>query len=262
MGSLAGQVAIVTGGGRGVGRAVALALAHEGARVAVLARTPSEVEAVAREIRLSGGDAIPLVVDVAHWSQVEAAARAVCDRWGGMNILINNAGIIEPIAPTYRADPAMWSYNIDVNLKGVFYFTRAVLPSMLEAGEGVIINVGSGAAYTVVTSWSAYSAAKAGVYQFTRVLAAELEGTGIRVNTVRPGVVDTEMQRRIREAREEEFGRQNLLRFQRLHEEGLLLPPEIPARLIVWLCTPEAADVHGQEVDIYEPIWRERAGLN
>jgi len=244
-----------------LGRAIAHLLAREGARVAVLARTEAQVHAVAEEIRRAGGESLPLVADVARWDSVQQAVAQVLDRWGRVDGLINNAGVIDPIGPTWRVDPQEWAYNIDVNLKGAFYMSRAVLPHMLERQQGCIVNVGSGAARSVITSWSAYCAAKAGLYHFTRVLAAELEGTGIRVNVVRPGVVDTEMQRRIREAREEDFGRENLLRFRRLKEEGLLMAPEIPARLIVWLCTEEAQGVHGQEVDIYDPLWRQRAGL-
>ncbi len=262
MGRLANQIAIVTGGGRGLGRATALLLAREGAHVAVLARTEAEVKAAADEIRALGVQSLPIVADVAYWPQVRKAVDAVLDQWGRVDILINNAGIIDPISPSYRSDPELWSYNIDVNLKGPFYMIRAVLPHMLTERRGVIVNVGSGAAHNVITSWSAYCAAKAGIHHLTRVVAAEIVESGVRINTVRPGVVDTEMQRRIRNAREEDFGRTNLLRFRRLKEEGLLMPPEYPARLIVWLCTAEAADVHGQEVDIYESVWRERAGLH
>jgi len=230
--------------------------------VAVLARTKAQVEATANEVRSLGRESLPLVVDVAFWDQVQRAVTQVLDRWGRVDILINNAGVIDPIAPLTRVDPDVWSYNLDVNLKGPFFMTRALLPVMLEAGRGVIVNVGSGAAHNVITSWTAYCAAKAGLHHLTRVIAAEVKESGVRVNTVRPGVIDTEMQRRIRNAREEDFGRSNLLRFRRLKEEGLLMSPEYPARLIVWLCTDEAADVHGQEVDVYESIWRVRAGLS
>ena len=261
MGRLAGRVAIVTGGGRGIGRSTALLLAAEGANVAVLARSAPQVDAVAQEIQSRGRAALPLTVDVSQWDEVETAVARVLDTFGHVDILINNAGIIQPVAPAHRVDPQAWAYNVDVNLKGAFFMARAVLPHMVEQKRGVIVNVSSGAAHHVITSWSAYCAAKAGLYHFTRVLAAELEGTGIRVNSVRPGVVDTEMQRIIRESRPEDFGPANLERFRRLKEEGQLLPPEYPARLIVWLCTDDAADIHGQEVDIYEPVWRERAGI-
>ncbi len=262
MGRLPGQVAVVTGGGRGIGRATALLLAEEGARVAVLARTEAQVRRVAEEIRARGSVALPLSVDVSRWESAEQAIARVLDTFGRVDILINNAGIIEPVIPAHRVDPHAWAYNIDVNLKGAFFMARAVLPTMLEQGHGVIINVGSGAAYNVVTSWSAYCAAKAGLVHFTRVLAAELEGTGVRVNSVRPGVVDTEMQHRLRSVPAEDFGPSNLERFRRLKEEGQLLPPEYPAQLIVWLCTDEAAHIHGQEADIYELSWRQQARIS
>ncbi len=261
MGALTDRVAIITGGGRGLGRATALLLAEQGAHVGVLARSLSEVTAVADEIAARGRRSLPLRADVSSWSSVSAAVSHVLNTFGRIDILINNAGIIDPIAPVHRADPEQWAYNIDVNLKGPFYLVRSVLPHMLENGGGVIINVGSGAAHRVITSWSAYCAAKAGLYHFTNVLATELINTGIRVNSVRPGVVDTRMQAHIREASPEDFGAENAEHFRRLKEEGRLLPPEYPARLIVWLCTDAAADVHGQEVDIYDAYWRERAGL-
>ncbi len=262
MGRLSDRVAIVTGGGRGIGRATALLLAQEGAHVAVLARSEDQVRAVVQEIGAQGlPRALPLSVDVSQWDQVQEAVTRVLEAFGRVDILINNAGIIQPVAPASRVDPQAWAYNIDINLKGAFFMARAVLPHMVEQKRGVIVNVSSGAAHHVITSWSAYCAAKAGLYHFTRVLAAELEGTGIRVNSVRPGVVDTEMQRIIRESRPEDFGPANLERFRRLKEEGQLLPPEYPARLIVWLCTDDAADIHGREVDIYEPEWRKRAGI-
>ncbi len=261
MGRLSGRVAVVTGGGRGIGRATALLLAEEGAAVAVLARTEEQVRAVADEIRSHRGKSLPLTVDVSRWESVRQAIAIVRDTFGPVDILVNNAGIIEPVVPAHRVDPQDWAYNVDVNLKGAFFMARAVLPDMVARGHGVIVNVSSGAAHKVVTGWSAYCAAKAGLYHLTRVLAAELAGTGVRVNSVRPGVVDTEMQRRIRETRPEDFGTDNVAYFRRLKEEGQLLPPEYPARLIVWLCTDEAAHINGEEADIYEPMWRERAGI-
>jgi len=261
VGRLQDRVAIVTGGGRGIGRATALTLADEGAHVAVVARTQSEIAAVAAAVQERGRRGLALRADVAEWENAQRVVTQIIDVFGRLDILVNNAGVIDPIAPLARADAQRWSYNIDVNLKGPFYMARAALPYMLGAGHGVIVNVGSGAAQRVITSWSAYCAAKAGLFHLTRVLAAELVDTPVRVNSVRPGVVDTEMQRRIRMARPEDFGLENLERFRRLKKEGMLLPPEYPARLIVWLCTDEARDVHGQEADIYEAAWRHRAGL-
>ncbi len=261
MGDLTDQVAVVTGGGRGLGRATALLLAEQGAHVVIMARSSREITAVAEEITARGRQSLPLTVDISSWPSVSSAVDRVIATFGRVDILINNAGIIDPIAPVHRVDPERWSYNIDVNLKGAFYLVRSIVPHMLATGQGVIVNVGSGAAHRVITAWSAYCAAKAGLYHFTNVLATELMGTGIRVNSVRPGVVDTRMQEHIRAASEADFGAENLDHFRRLKDEGRLLPPEYPARLIVWLCTDAAADVHGQEVDIYEAYWRERAGL-
>ncbi len=258
---LSDRVAIVTGGGRGLGRAIALELAKEGAHVAMMARSAPQVEAVAHEVEALGVRALPLTGDVSQWSSVESIVQKVIDTFGRVDILINNAGVLEPVKPAYRIDPLAWSYNIDVNLKGPFYMSRAVLPHMVEQRSGVIINIGSGAAHRSVPSWSAYCAAKAGLLHLTRVLADELRDVNVRVNIVRPGRVDTDMQRVLRSIPPEDMDPSIVESYRRMYEEGRLYPPDFPARLTVWLCTDEAADVSGQEVNIDDEQWRERAGL-
>jgi 3-oxoacyl-[acyl-carrier protein] reductase len=255
---LRGKTALVTGGGRGVGRATALMLGRCGARVVVAARSLHEIEAVAAEIADAGGSAGAMQCDVSDPVQV----RNLFETAGGVDILINNAGIIVPIAPVADADPVAWSRNIAVNLDGVFYACHYALPHMLEAGWGRIVNVSSGAARGGTTTWSAYAAAKAGVEAFTRTLANEVGDQGIRVNSFRPGVVDTEMQVEIRSTPVEQFGRENYERFHGYKEQGKLRPPEEPARLILWLLTPEAETVNGEVVYIDDPEWAEKAGLS
>jgi NAD(P)-dependent dehydrogenase (short-subunit alcohol dehydrogenase family) len=254
---LAGRTALVTGAGRGIGRATAVLLAGRGARVIVTARTAGEIEDVAREIRDRGQEAVAIPGDIGEPGDVERLVAGA----GHVDILVNNAGIIAPIAPLAETDPAEWLRNIRINLDGVYLACRLALPGMLERGWGRIVNVSSGAARGHTASWSAYSSAKAGVEAMTAVLGAELAGTGVRVNAIRPGVVDTEMQVEIRSAPEERFGTDNLARFRGYKERGVLRPPDEPARLILWLLSHEADEINGEVLAIDEPEVSARIGL-
>lgn len=254
---LEGRTALITGGGRGIGRATAEQLANAGARVIVTARTAGEIDAVAAAIRERDGQAEAIPSDVAEAKSVQR----LFDLAGPVDIVVNNAGIIGPIAPLAAADPAEWQQNIAINLNGVFLCCRYALPGMLERGWGRIVNVSSGAARGTTYGWSAYSAAKAGVEAMTSVLARELAGQDIRVCGARPGIVDTEMQVEIRQTGEGAFTPENVERFHRYKEEGLLRSPADPARLILWLLGPEAADLNGQTVAIDDPAIAAAIGL-
>jgi NAD(P)-dependent dehydrogenase (short-subunit alcohol dehydrogenase family) len=255
--ALQGKVALVTGGGRGIGRSTALALARSGCKVIVVARGQLQIEAVAQEIRDSGGDALAVTGDIAREDDV----KRIFDQTGPVDIVVNNAGIIGPIAPVADADLAGWMQNIDVNLNGVFLTCRFALPSMLERGWGRIVNVSSGAARGTTYGWSAYSAAKAGVEALTGVLAREVANHGVRVNAVRPGIVDTEMQVEIRGSDAEHFSPENVERFRGYKERGLLRNPDDPARLILWLLSPEADDINGETLAIDDPEVAAKIGL-
>lgn len=254
---LRGRTALVTGGGRGIGRAVALALARCGARAVVTARTRPQIEAVAGEIERLGGQALAVTCDVSRENDV----RRLFDEVGPVDILINNAGVIHPIAPVASAETEAWLKNIAINLNGVFLTCRYALPAMLERGWGRIVNVSSGAARGSTSGWSAYSASKAGMEAFTSVLAREVGERGVRANAVRPGIVDTDMQAEIRDSGEEQFGRENLERFRGYKERGVLRSPEHPARLILWLLAPEAEGVNGEVLAIDDPEVAARIGL-
>lgn len=254
--TLAGQTALITGGGRGIGRAVADELATHGATVVLAARSAAEVHVAAEDLRLRGAVAWDLVCDVANPEDVRALVERVVDECGSVDILINNAGILSPMGMTWEVDPEEWAYNIHVNLVGAFRVTHAVLPLMIEEGGGRIINVSTSAARSAIPGWSAYSAAKAGLDHFTRVLAAEVHPHGVRVNAVYPGATDTRMQAEIRGASDEQFP--NAEGFRRRHAEGQLRDPREPAELIFWLCTSHARDLSGQILDIADPIVRER----
>ena len=254
---LGGRTALVTGGGRGIGRATALALAASGARVVVTARNRAEIEATAGEIARRGGEAVALACDVSRQEEV----RRLFDEAGPVDILVNNAGIISPISPLVDADPGAWLQNIAVNLHAVFLTCHHALPAMLASGWGRIVNVTSGAAKGTTVGWSAYASGKACAEALTTVLAREVADRGVRVNAVRPGIVDTDMQVEIRSSTEEQFGSENLERFRGYKERGLLRKPEDPARLILWLLSPEADEVNGEVLAIDDPAVASRVGL-
>jgi NAD(P)-dependent dehydrogenase (short-subunit alcohol dehydrogenase family) len=254
---LRGKVALVTGAGRGIGRATALALARCGARVVLAARTREQIEGAAREIEAAGGSAQPVVCDVGD----EESVRNLIGASDGPAILVNNAGVIQPIAPVAHIAPRLWRENMRINLDGVFLTCHYALPAMLERGWGRIVNVSTGAARGQQTAWAAYAAAKGGVEVLTKVLALEVGPRGVHVNAVRPGIVDTAMQAEIRESPEEEFGRENRERFRGYRERGLLRPPEDAARLILWLLSAEAEGLNGEVLAIDDPEVAARIGV-
>lgn len=208
---LDGQAAIVTGAGRGIGRAIALALAREGARMVVNARTPGEVAAVVAEIRALGGEALAVLADVTVATEVERLVAAAVARFGAVDILVNNAGGIPgelydaagapKFATAIWEEPeASWDRIIDANLKSVFLCARAALPHMLARGRGEIVNIASQAA-RVPRGGGAYAVAKTGVVALTQLLAIQAGPRGIRVNAVSPGLVDTPGNTRLLQAR-------------------------------------------------------------
>lgn len=190
--ALGGKVVLVTGGGRGIGRAVALEAARRGARVAVLARTEGEVRGVADAAGKHGGEAIALVADVAVAEQVASAVHETETELGPVDVLVASAGIVANV-PVAKMDEATFDAVVDVNLKGVFLACRAVVPSMLERGTGRIVAVSSISATLGTPGLSAYCAAKWGVVGFVKSLSEEVKGRGVTVTSVLPGSVDTSL---------------------------------------------------------------------
>jgi NAD(P)-dependent dehydrogenase (short-subunit alcohol dehydrogenase family) len=252
MGSLAGKVIIVTGASRGIGAAAAAALAREGAAVMLTARDRERTEGVARQITAAGGQASAAACDVSDYSAVAALVAATEARFGRVDALINNAGVIEPIATVADSDPALWARNIEINLIGAYNPIRALLPRMIEAGGGTIVNVSSGAAIRPLEGWSAYCSAKAGLAMLTRAIMLENTANRIRVFGFQPGTTDTDMQVTIRASgvnMVSKIPRQNLT------------PVEHPAAAIVYLCTPAADDLNGQEFSLRDEPFRARLKL-
>ena len=194
MDELAGRSAIVTGASRGIGAATAKELASQGVAVILAARTFNEIEAIAAEICDAGGKAEALACDVSSYDDVAAAVTRCQEAFGGLDIMVNNAGVIEPIGRLADSDPELWVRAADINFKGVYHGLRAAVPVMATRGVGVIVNVSSGAATGVREGWSHYCAAKAAALSLTRCADLECRDQGIRVVGLSPGTVATEMQ--------------------------------------------------------------------
>lgn len=251
---LSGRLALVTGGGRGIGRAVALAFAREGAGVAVVARTGGEVRSVAEEIEKEFGvRSAHAECDVSDPSGVERAFREASEAFGrAPDILVNNAGVAQSATLTETGNE-MWRRHIEINLSGSFYFMRAALPSMIERGWGRIINVASIAGKTGAPYIAAYSASKHGVLGLTRSVALEVASKGVTVNAVCPGYVETDMTARAidnitaRTGRSAEEATEALLR---MSPQNRLVTPEEVAALVLLLATDDARGITGQAINI------------
>ena len=190
LGALQGQVAIVTGAGRGIGHAVATALAREGATVVLAARTRQQLASIAAAIRESGGAALAIPTDVTQDAGVEAMVEQAIAELGRLDILVTAAGLAS-FGPVVGTKPGEWDGMLAVNLRAVMVTCRAVLPMMIRQRRGTIINIASVAAQRPIPGASVYTATKAGVIGFSRVLAEELRGEGVRVGVLVPGAVDT-----------------------------------------------------------------------
>ncbi|OSP55066.1 SDR family oxidoreductase [Pseudoruegeria sp. SK021] len=249
MRDLSQKSVLITGASRGIGAETARAFAAAGARVALLARSREAIADLAGEI---GDQALAIPCDVSRYWEVAAAVDATVDAFGGLDIVVNNAGVIDPIAPLVTSDPADWAKVMEINVNGVYHGMRAAMPVMLEAGGGTILTVSSGAATHALEGWSHYCASKAAVAMLTR--CADLEGRsgGLRAIGLSPGTVATDMQVQIKAS--------GLNPVSRLTASDHI-PPDWPAKALVWLATAEADDLIGTEVSLRDPAIRRRIGL-
>ena len=246
---MTGKVVLVTGASRGIGAATARAFAAVGAKVALVARSKDEIDAIAAEI---GESAIAIACDVAEYAAVEGAIAQTEAAFGPLDVLIGNAGLLDPISHLADADPEAWGKTIDVNLKGVFNGMRAALGGMIARGSGTIITVSSGAAHGPVEGWSAYCSSKAGAYMMTRCADHENRDKGLRVMGLSPGTVATDMQREIKASGVNPVSQLDW---------SAHIPAEWPAQALIWMCTPDADEFCGTDVSLRDDRIRKRVGL-
>ena len=242
---LSGQTVLITGASRGIGAETATLFAAAGARVGLLARSAAPLRDLASDI---GDAAVPLPCDVADYAAVAGAV----DQLGGADILINNAGVIEPISHLSSSDPEDWGQVIDINLKGVYNGMRAALPGMLAAGRGTILTVSSGAAHGPVEAWSHYCASKAACAMLTRCVDKENGPQGIRAMGLSPGTVATQMQREIKASGVNPVSQLDW---------DVHIRPDWPARALLWMCGPDADPHIGTEISLRDDAIRRAIGL-
>ena len=232
---LANRIATVTGGGRGIGRAICLAFAREGAQVVTTARTQSEIEQVASEIRTLGQKALAVGTDVSDEASVASLVNATLGAFGRIDILVNNAAINHSSCPVVELDPRDWDSIMAVNLKGTFLCCRAVLQKMIEQRSGKVINISSIGGRRGGAGRSAYRASKAAVLNFTECLSDEVKRFGINVSAICPGGVETRMLREIFPER----------------DPSTMLTPQDIAAVAVFLASDDARAMHGAIVDAF-----------
>ncbi|WP_300588752.1 SDR family oxidoreductase [Marivita sp.] len=249
MTDLTGRTVLITGASRGIGAEAARVFAEAGANVALVARSADSIADLAGEI---GQKAVAIPCDISRYWEVAQAVENCVTAFGGLDILINNAGVIEPIARMDEADPEAWGQVIDINLKGVFHGMRAALPVMEAAGGGTILTVSSGAAHNPIEAWSHYCASKAGAAMLTRSLHKEMANKGIRAIGLSPGTVATQMQREIKAS--------GINPVSQL-DWSVHIPADWPAKALLWMCSSEADVYLGEEISLRDEDIRKKVGL-
>jgi NAD(P)-dependent dehydrogenase (short-subunit alcohol dehydrogenase family) len=248
MSNISGKVIIVTGAGRGIGAATAKILSKSGARVVLASLSSDDLKSVAHEIINAGGECIYQRCDVRENNDVKEVMEATLQKYGTVDGLVNNAGTIQPLANILDADANLWKKCIETHLMGSLHFVKAVLPVMLENDGGTIINISSGAAELPLVGWGAYNTAKSSLRMLSQVLYKEVQGSGIRVFSMRPGAVDTEMQEEIRIANVNDTPAGNI-------PKEKLTSPNYPASAIKYLFSEDADDLAGKELDVrHKPL--------
>jgi NAD(P)-dependent dehydrogenase (short-subunit alcohol dehydrogenase family) len=243
------RTVMITGASRGIGAEAARVFANAGANVALLARSQDEIAALAGEI---GERAIAIPCNVARYGEMSSAVATTVQAFGGLDVLINNAGVVDPISHLGDADPDAWGQLIDINVKGVFNGIHAALPALKASGGGSVLTISSGAAHNAIEAWSAYCASKAAVNMLNRSLHLEEAANGIRAIGLSPGTVATEMQRVIKAS--------GINPVSQLDWE-VHVPADWPAKCLLWMCCAEADQYCGEEISLRDDNIRRAVGL-
>ncbi|SDU49353.1 SDR family oxidoreductase [Stappia sp. ES.058] len=246
------KTVVITGASRGIGEAAARHLAALGANVVLAARSVGDIERIAAEIEKAGGKATAFACDVSRYDDVKALIARAVDLYGRLDVLVNNAGLIEPIARLADSDPEGWCQVVDVNVKGVYFGLRCAIPEMTARGGGTIINISSGAATGALEGWSHYCATKAAVLSLTRCTDKEYRGEGIRMIGLSPGTVKTEMQVAIKKSGVNPVSQL---------DPSVHIPPEWVAQTIAYLCGPEGDAYLGTDFSLKTDEGRAAVGL-
>lgn len=246
------KVAIITGASKGIGAATARRMGKLGARVVLAARSQEAISHIAKELNESGGTSIAIACDVADYNQVNSLVAQTIMKFGKIDIIVNNAGLIDPIGHITDVSPQDWGKVIDVNVKGIFNMLHAALPGMVARGKGTIINISSGAATSALEGWSHYCASKAAALMLTKATHKEYADKGIRTVGLSPGTVATDMQVNIKAS-----GMNPVSEL----DPSVHIPPEWPAQTICWLATEDAKEFDGDDVSLRDEAIRERCGL-
>lgn len=246
------KIVLVTGGGRGIGRAIARAFAGQGSRVVITGRTKAALESVAEEISRNGGKSLPLTCDVTRKEEVEGLGHEITSRLGAVQVLINNAGIA-PAASFLEMDDRLWDDVLKTNLSGTYYCCKVFLPSMIATGWGRIINIASTVAKVAYSHTSAYTTSKHAVLGLTRALAVETARSGVTVNAICPGYVDTDLTRNNARRMAERMRKdveEVLKLFKSTSPQNRLMMPEEVAALATMLASEQASGITGQAINI------------
>ena len=257
---LDGQVAVITGAGRGIGRAIALAYAREGARLALAARSDHELAETEAEVAALGQDVISVRTDVTSQMATQRLVRRAVERFGRIDILVNNAGISGPIGPLQGNNVEDWVATVNVNLTGTFLVCRAAIPVMLEQGGGRIINLSGAGVANAWSNMSAYCASKAAVVRMTEVLAQELQDKSIFVNALGPGSVHTSMWEAMTE-QAAEAGADFIHQLGQRVLSGGGASIDDCAELAVWLASGESGDLTGRIISAAGDDFRSMAPM-
>ena len=247
------KVAFITGGGAGIGRAISLMFAREGADVSLAARSTTQMEEIALEIKTMGRRALVNTMDITSVEQVEGAVERTIDKFGRIDILVNNSGIAGPTAPVYEITPEQWDEVFAVNLRGAFLCCRAIVPFMIKQGGGKIINLSSTAAKKPLANRSPYPSTKMGLIGFTRGLAVELGQFNINVNAICPGPVGgPRIERVIDQVAVKEGVAREVIKQRLLSQSPLnsFISAEDVAKLAVFLASEDSKNITGQDLNV------------